>query len=529
MRNDRLLKLGQATVFAVASIIPFAFASCEKEVLDLTPAYSLSEVSAFETPERCALAVAGAYDRVQQGRYSESIGWARGYPFGAASIIQSEMRGEDFMMSQQFFLITFQGTYNATSANNVAMWECSFEAINRINVVLDGVEKAGQNGVLSTELSNQYMGEMYFLRAMTYHMLLTHFSAPYNMQSYNNGYGLPLCTSPITSKDEMAKALEAGRATVAETYTQILSDLDKAEQMLPESIAENKITRANKYAAIALKTRVYLHMRDWANVKTEAEKMLTGPYTLESDLSTVFTSYAANTESIFSVENSEQDNPTVNGALSNMFSPDNRYMCPMSPILYNSSYWLADDARRANLVKIHSDNVPYCYKYRSKTMEEYAPMLRLAEVYMNYAEACLRSGDKATALTYLNKVRDRSLADATAQTYTDADFATDSLMLVALLWERRIEFYGEGMRWGDIHRLTTDDICPTGGIPAKIEYKKVWNEVAAEAFVIGKDIDYDAWKLVDAYPYTDRRFLWPIPTSELNANATLKGQQNVGW
>lgn len=529
MRNDRILKLSQAAFFALASMMPFAFTSCEKEVLDLEPAYSLSELSAFDTPEHCALSVAGAYDRIQQGRYSESVGWARGYPFGSASIIQSEMRGEDFMMSAQFFLITYQGTYDATTANNVAMWECSFEAINRINVVLEGVKKAGEEGVIKADLSKQYMGEMYFLRAMTYQMLLTHFAAPYNMQDYNKGYGLPLFTTPTTTKDAVANALVAGRASVAETYAQIISDLNNAEQMLPESIADNKITRANKYAAIALKTRVYLHMRDWANVKTEAEKMLTGPYTLEPDLSKVFTSYAANTESIFSVENSEQDNPTVNGALSTMFSPDNRMMCPMSPILYNSSYWLADDARRANLVKIHSDKVPYCYKYRTPDRLEYAPMLRLGEVYMNYAEACLRSGDKPTALTYLNKVRDRSLADATTQTYTDADFATDSLMLVALLWERRIEFYGEGLRWGDIHRLTKDDICPTGGIPAKIAYSKVSEDAATEVFVIGKDIDYDAWKLAEAIPYTDYRYLWPIPISELNANATLKGQQNVGW
>ena len=455
--------------------------------------------------------------------------YTRGYPFGAMSIIQGEMRGEDFMMSQQFYLITFEGSYNTTTANNVAMRECSFEALNRVNTVLKGVEEAGKNGVISTELSDQYMGEMYFLRAMIYQLLLTHFAAPYNMPDYNKGYGLPIFTEPIDSKEGVETAKVTGRATVEQTYAQVISDLDEAERLLPESIAANKVTRANKYAAIALKTRVYLHMRDWPKVKIEAEKMLSGPYTLADDLETVFTSYTSNTESIFSIENNESDNPSVNGALATMLSPYNRYMCPMSPVLYNNPLWLNDDKRRDRLVEIYpGDNVPYCYKYRSDNMSEYAPMLRMAEVFLNYAEAVLRTDGIAAALPHLNTVRDRSLADPASQTYTAADFASDSAMLAAILWERRFEFNGECLRWGDIHRLTTDDICPTGGIPAKIAYSKVKGDAAAEVFVIGKDID-PSWNHKEAYPYTDRRFLWPIPISELDANPTLAEQQNVGW
>ena len=40
--------------------------------------------------------------------------------------------------------------------------------------------------------------------------------------------------------------------------------------MLPDIIDADKIGRASKGAAIALKTRVYLHMRDWNKVVTEA-------------------------------------------------------------------------------------------------------------------------------------------------------------------------------------------------------------------------------------------------------------------
>ena len=50
--------------------------------------------------------------------------------------------------------------------------------------------------------------------------------------------------------------------------------------MLPDIIDADKIGRASKGAAIALKTRVYLHMRDWNNVVTEAKKLEGGRFIL---------------------------------------------------------------------------------------------------------------------------------------------------------------------------------------------------------------------------------------------------------
>ena len=107
------------------------------------------------------------------------------------------------------------------------------------------------------------------------------------------------------------------------------------------------------------------------------------------------------------------------------------------------------------------------------------------------------------------------------------DFADTKALLEALLWERRIEFHGEGRRWEDIHRLANDDICPSGGIPAKINYNNSKNQ---GAFVINGEIKpewYDASAVF--IPYTDRRFIWPIPQDDLLRNPTLAAQQNEGW
>lgn len=56
-----------------------------------------------------------------------------------------------------------------------------------------------------------------------------------------------------------------------------------------------------------------------------------------------------------------------------------------------------------------SDQYYFCDKYQNPTTrEEYAPIIRYAEVLLNEAEAAARQGDKDLALKKLNEVRDRS-------------------------------------------------------------------------------------------------------------------------
>ncbi|KAA6332231.1 hypothetical protein EZS27_019243 [termite gut metagenome] len=50
---------------------------------------------------------------------------------------------------------------------------------------------------------------------------------------------------------------------------------------------------------------------------------------------------------------------------------------------------------------------------------EWAPIIRYAEVLLNYSEAALRAGNKTLALELFNAVRNRSLADLTTQAYTE--------------------------------------------------------------------------------------------------------------
>ena len=506
------------------------FTACESDVVDLQPIDKFSDLTAYSTPDRCELSVIGAYDAAQCGLYiNTGNGRTRGYPFGAASILQGEMRGEDMNLTAVFYDITYSATYNVSTANNVAMWETSFEAINRYNIVRDGIEGAVANGIISQELGNQYKGELLFLRALTYHNLMIHFALPYNVEG-NNNYGMPIYLNAVSDPAQVENQLQIGRSSVKDTYAQILKDLDEAESLLPDVIEVNKIARASKGAAIALKSRVHLHMRDWAGVIEDAKKLENSRFKLESDPATPFTSYSNNMESIFSIANSSDDNASVNGAMSSMMSARDggRAMCPSSPILYNSTAWRGDDNRRTLLLYRQSDQYYFCDKYQNPTTrEEYAPIIRYAEVLLNEAEAAARQGDKDLALKKLNEVRDRSLADPASQTYKANDFADTKALTEAILWERRIEFHGEGRRWEDIHRLAADDLCPSGGIPAKIEYN---NTKGQGAFVVGGEVKSEWFGSNKAFiPYTDKRFIWPIPQNDLLRNPTLAAQQNAGW
>lgn len=74
-------------------------------------------------------------------------------------------------------------------------------------------------------------------------------------------------------------------------------------------------------------------------------------------------------------------------------------------------------------------------------------ILRLADIYLVYAEACVLTGDDANALVYVNKVRERANAKPlTSVTFDD-------------VWkERRLELALEGDRWYDFVRRSYYDV-----------------------------------------------------------------------
>lgn len=124
------------------------------------------------------------------------------------------------------------------------------------------------------------------------------------------------------------------------------------------------------------------------------------------------------------------------------------------------------------------------------------PMIRLADVYLIYAEAAKRGGGAiAPTLTYVNMLRERAFGD-NSQNVTEAQLTLDFL-----LDERGRELYYEGSRRTDLIRFgkftSADYLWPwKGGVKA------------------GKALD-------------DKYNLLPIPYQEVGSNPNLK--QNPGY
>lgn len=528
LQQIRLKKL--ASILLSGTVI--GLFSCQN-FTELDPLSSLSEETAFTTPANIELVANGVYQAAAVGNYNGGAG--RGYPFGAASIEQGEMRGEDMVNLQAFYDITYRAVYTATSANNVNHWEQLYALINQANILIDGVQKAGASGIVAKEVAIQYEGEGKFIRALAHHELLVHFCRPF-ADGNGSAQGVPYRVKPVTTLAAVSDGIAMGRGTVAEAYAKVLEDLDFAEANLPATRSANGISRATSGAAVALKTRVKLHMQNWDGVITEGAKLGTGAtsgsftspignYALEASPETPFTSYKSNKESIFSIANSATSNGGVNGALANMFGPSSksaRDLVATSPNLYNAAFWVTGDLRRDRLqIGQTTGSYPfyYSYKYRDYgVFGDWAPVLRYAEVLLNVSEAYARKGDATKAFALLNAVRNRSVPASEAFTTAPAD------LVQAILNERRIEFAGEGRRWPDIHRLAKDPKYATStGIPAKVEVSQVKNtsyDIKNRPVITGS---------VAAIPYDDFRFVWPIPASELATNPTLRAQQNPGY
>lgn len=526
-----------ASVFLTTSL----FTSCsEEKTIELEPFNSISENAAFTTPALIELSVTGMYNAAALGDFNG--GNPRGYIFGAAFVQQGDNRGEDALNLATFYQLTYTGTYDTTTANNTYYWADGYRLINRTNIIIEGVTNALQAGTITQAVADDYIGQAKFFRAIAHNEILIHHARPFQDNPSSN-LGIPYREIPNNTATNIEASLLQGRNTVAECYDKILKDLDDAEALTAAKSVRSgtaKIERITKEAAIAYKTRVYLHMRRWDKVISEGIK-LNGLYTMTASPDTPFSNNLTNTESIFSIAQSAVNNPGANGALANMYHPpiplasNGRGLVAISPIIWRNPSWLSDDKRRAEGTMVltgatgYYSGTKFTKKYKDAVNKtDAAPVIRYAEVALNMAEAYARQNDVVNGLARLNSVRDRSLATPATQSYTAASFANNVELLRAVLVERRIEFVMEGRRWADISRLQNDDLAPIVGIPAKVANGGFSSlALAAPAYALGTS--YTGALTVNAIPYTDFKFIWPIPILETNSNPTLKAQQNPGY
>ncbi|MDB5207281.1 MAG: RagB/SusD family nutrient uptake outer membrane protein [Flavisolibacter sp.] len=152
---------------------------------------------------------------------------------------------------------------------------------------------------------------------------------------------------------------------------------------------------------------------------------------------------------------------------------------------------------------IRSDGLPVSDAQNRDFADIDFPVFRLAEMYLIYAEAHLRSGaggDAATALDYINKLRFRAYGESYGPSNIGRLNASD-LTLQTVLDERGRELYWEGHRRTDLIRyglLTTNTY--------------LWQWKGGVANGTGADTKYN---------------IFPIPATVRTANSNL--EQNAGY
>tara|TARA_R110002020_G_scaffold303939_1_gene519361 strand:+ start:6881 stop:8512 length:1632 start_codon:yes stop_codon:yes gene_type:complete len=425
----------------------------------------------------------------------------------------------------------------------VEAWGSFYNVIQQSNNVIIGIT----NSAVDETSKTQYIAEARFMRGTAYWYLASLWGDAIISTNPSE-----LVNNPIVNKNPRG-----------DVYEFAIRDMEFAAKYLPEQAAQSG--RVTKYSAYGMLSRLYLSYaglsddpnsgtRDQALLdlaKKAADKVISeGPYTLMADYAELFkVDNNNNSESMFALQWVPNGDYGVNNphqaffALGSEITGDDAaygyYTRASYDVLleYESNderrkaTWMADgdfypEISRSNggytvdhentyvnvkkgVVGSTKDNAKI--SRQNSALNTY--MMRLAEVYLNYAEATLGNGastSDATALMYVNELRTRAgLDEKTSLTYED------------IIHERRVELCMEGQYWYDLVRRSyykQQEVInyingqDRGVIPA-FTYDAEANQVSLDDT---RDSDTRAVGVADA-----GTFYLPYPESEVVQNPLL--------
>ncbi len=413
-----------------------ALATACDNTLTVEPVNEVAADVAIVDAATARAAIAGAYDALQD---DASVS----YYSGDFSVF-SDLSADDVRHSGTFDTYR-QADRNQLSANNGTIediWEALYIGVVRVNRI---IEKLPTVPGLSEDERDDLLGQAYFLRAVNYHNLVKLWG------------GVPL---RLTTPGSIDEAANIDRATEAETYAQIIDDLDQALALL---VTDDDPSIATRGGAWAMKSRVALYMEDWAGVVEAADSVETYGYALAPEFDDLFVAEGQTTEDIFKIPFTPEEAhflgwyyraKTYGGryelaptcALVNAF--DSSVDCGQTDFMAG---WSPNDDRAAFSIDVNtSSNEPFANKYLTGIGDEDLHVIRLAEVILNRAEAYAHLGQLSAAVDDLNQTRVRA---GLAPLVLGVTVANNMQAVLDAIWqERRLELAFEGFRWPDLVR-----------------------------------------------------------------------------
>jgi hypothetical protein len=493
-------------IVAATIVCAVSLSGCIK---DVTPSDSITTETLTSTTEGLTNAVNGAYalfkDHVEfNGTADDNNMYLRQY-FQLSDFASDDITCGQVTEDPLFY--SFSLDHSPTQTNTRYFWYISYKIINDCNTVIAAVEANETDDATRKQL----LGECYFLRAFADFNLVRLFAKPYRLDKSAPGIILR------TSTDDPA---QKARATVEETYQQIIADAQKAADLMDQS---RGVMYATKEAAWALLSRAYLYMEDNKNAADYASKVInSGKFSLATtnQFPNLFANAMQSSETIFCIAFTAKEDYGKFGSIASMIYSDGNsgwgeeYASPSIRDLMDAH---PEDVRWKYIVPLEDGNgdiqkkngIPIYYVTKF-SFQDGSPtlsspiMFRLAEMYLNRAEANAKSGNTKAALDDVDEIRkNRGLKSS----LYNGVVPTGSTDLKVVLNERRIELAFEAQRTYDVYR---------NKLPMNRTY---WGYHLPGL----KETDIDLSKEPTGYPNEiiqpdDPRIIYYIPIDEVQSN-----------
>lgn len=491
-----------------SALLAFLASGCVK---DVTPSDAISTDQLVQTTEGLTNAVNGAYalfkDQVPfNGTVDQNLMYLRQY------FQMSDFASDDIVCGQVTtdpFYYSFTTEHSPAQTNTRYFWYVSYKIINDANTVIDAAEKSG----LTDAYTKQLIGECYFLRAFAHFNLVRFFAKPYSIDPAAPGIVLRTSVS-----DPSLKA----RATVQEVYDAVIADAEKAAGLMEQ---QRGVQFASKEAAWALLSRVNLYKEDHIKTIEYSDKVInSGRFQLETIATypTLFAAAPSAGETIFCIAFTDKEDYGKFGSIASMIYSDGNSGWGeeyASQSLRDTMSAYPQDVRWAYIVPSKTGNVVNkkngieMYYISKFSFQDGSPtlsspiMFRLAEMYLNRAEAKAKSGDITGALSDIDAIRNnRGLSTA----LYNGQLPAGKTALDVVLKERRIELAFEGHRLFDLVRN-------------KMDINKTYWGYHLPGL---RETDIDLSRQPTGYantivPYTSPRTIYYIPVDEVQTNTLV--------
>ncbi|AZB10470.1 RagB/SusD family nutrient uptake outer membrane protein [Chryseobacterium sp. G0162] len=486
--KKNIIKISLAALTAFVSLT-----SCDRN-LDQISSVNEDQDQAMTRAESFRQAMDGAYTALKVGGYySGDTG---------SQLIMGDLTTDNLIRTASGRNTNFAASnfeFSSDNSQTTGLYNTAYLAISRANFVLKYIN----NGVLSGAQKANIEAEAKALRAIVHFDIVRAYSQiPTQSAGAKNSIGIYYSEtySPLNSTSSR-------NLTVEQVYNKIIADLLSAADNITQNDADKG--RLSKAAIYGLLSRVYLYKGEYDNTTKYGELALgLSPSITAKD--NFFSIWKQNeglskiTDGVlFQILNAPAEQNTV-GAAYNQAVPSLRSEFVVDYDLYTA--YTDKDVRKT---AYFTTSVYSKQKYNHVTKyagnggpSNIVPIkyLRSAEVLLNVAEAYYRSGNQATALTLLNKLR--------AERYTTFTPGAEvgQALLDAILKERRLELAFENDRWYTLKRL---------GLSVQRSGKgDLFDGTGAPAVKQTLDAGSTKWQ-------------WPIPITAIQANPNIK--QNADY